>query len=232
MKPSLSIVTTAYNEEGDLETSVKTVLDCLDNRFSSSEILIINDGSRDSTGTIADQLAAKHPEIRVIHHPQNQGLGHTLREGYALAAKDYVIWVAGDNGCVGESLIDLFGYVGKADMVIPYMVNPEVRDFFRRNLSRLFTLFINFLFGLNLRYYNGSVIYRTELVRSLPTFSQGFFLMAETVIRLLKKGHSYIEVPAYQRARTHGSSKALYPRNVLSVLGSIWKLFWEIRLNR
>jgi len=231
MKPSLSVVVTAYNEEGDLETSVKTYLSCLDERFSSFELLIINDGSTDSTRAIADRLAREHHEIRVIHISQNQGLGCALRKGYAAATKDYAIWLGADNCSVGESLMNLFTYIGKADLVIPYMVNPEVRDPFRRNLSRLFTLFINFLFGLNLRYYNGSVIYRTELVRSLPTFSTGFFIMAETAIRLLKRGHSYLEVPAYQRARSHGSSKALYPRNVLSVVGSIWKLFWELRLH-
>ena len=103
MKPSISMVIPALNEEGNLERTIQDMLAILDHRFSSYELIVINDGSADGTKAIADQLAQTHGNIRVVHHEQNMGLGYTLREGYGLATKDYLIWSAGDRGMKSES---------------------------------------------------------------------------------------------------------------------------------
>src|SRR3990167_2665550 len=200
-KSSLSLIVPAFNEEGNLETAVRDLKDAMAGRFSDYEILIFNDGSTDRTAIIADSLAADDPHIRGIHHMKNRGLGYVISRGYKSAAKDYVMWYPGDNGMQRRSLDVMFENAGKADMVIPYIANPEFRSHKRQRVSGLYVGLINVLFGLRLKYYNGVVVYRTELVKSASACTHGFASIAELLIRLVKAGYSYIEVPTYHQQR-------------------------------
>ena len=92
-RPLVSVVLPAYNEAGILETNLATLREYLKTlaaryRF---EILIVNDGSRDATGRIADEAAQSVDEIRVLHHPSNFGLGQTLKFAFNHCAGDYVV---------------------------------------------------------------------------------------------------------------------------------------------
>ena len=224
MKPSISIVIPALNEEGNLESTVSDILKSLDNRFQSYELLIFNDGSSDQTGPIANRLAATDPHIKAIHNPQNKGLGYNIRKGFEIASKEYVMWYPGDNGMQQKSLEEMFRHVGEADIIIPIIANPEFRSSLRRAISQAYVTLMNLLFGLSLRYYNGVCIYRSELVKRFKTSTQGFSFLAELLIRLVKSGYNYIEVPTYHRVRTHGKSKAFTLRNVTDILKTIVRL--------
>jgi glycosyltransferase involved in cell wall biosynthesis len=230
MKTSVTVVIPALNEEKLLESVVQDTLSAIGLRFDSYEIIIINDGSADRTGNIADRLALDNPSIKVIHHSFNRGLGFSVREGYDLAMKDYVIWNPSDHGMLGESLEAIFDQVGKAEIIIPYIANPEFRSFKRRFISRSYVTLMNSLFGLKLRYYNGPVMYQTSLVKTTKTATLGFAFFAELLILLIRAGHSYIEIPTYHRKRLHGESKAFRLNNFLDVFLTISKLVWDIRL--
>ena len=60
------------------------------------EIIVVNDGSRDRTGAVADTLAEEHPEVRVAHHVENQGYGAALRTGSAASKFPWVFFTDGD----------------------------------------------------------------------------------------------------------------------------------------
>jgi hypothetical protein len=89
---------------------------------------------------------------------------------------------------------------------------------------------MNRLFGLRLRYYNGTCVIKASLLKSVPMTTWGFAYMAAILVRLIRSGASYIEVGIDIAQRTSGASKAFMPGNILSVLGAILKLFWEVRL--
>lgn len=218
----------ALNEEGDLEKTVQEMLSILNGRFSSYELIIINDGSTDETRAIADRLARNHENIRVIHHEQNKGLGYTLREGYSLAAKDYTVWSAGDRGMKSESFAAMFDRVGKADLIIPYIANPKFRSLGRRLTSSVYIFILNLLFGLKLKCYNGSVVYRTQHVQAVRTTTTGFFFFAELLIPLVKSGCSYLEIPTYHRERPHGSSRAVTLENFLEIAKKAFSIWWDL----
>ena len=145
MKPSISIIIPAINEEHDLEPTVETALEAIGSRFSDYEILIFNDGSRDRTGEIADQLAINNPHIQVIHHSHNMGLGYNFRKGVELATKEYVGWIPAKNSIPLETLNNMFNVVGKADIVLVFILT-ETRSMFRQVVSRVFTQMMNTLF--------------------------------------------------------------------------------------
>ncbi len=224
MKPSLSIVIPAFNEEGNLEAAVGSVLTALQGHVSSYEILIFNDGSSDATGKIADELARLNSSIKAVHNDGNQGLGYSLRKGFDLASQDYVTWCAGDNPMFQESLSEMFSKTGQADVISSYVANPEFRSPTRRFVSATYVAIMNILFGLKLRYYNGFAIYRTDLVKKFRTSTQGFSFLAELLILLVKSDHSYIEVPTHHRLRSHGKSNAFNLRNFLDIQKTLVRL--------
>lgn len=94
-------------------------------------------------------------------------------------------------------------------------------------LSRLYTGFLNILFGFGLRYYNGLPVHRTELLKHIEITSSGFGFQGEILVKLLKSGCSYVEVPVEGAEETRRSF-ALRPRNLISVAKTFLHLIWEI----
>ncbi len=231
-KPSISIIVPCYNEEQNIRGTVESISEAIrkTRRFGSTEILIFNDRSTDNTGPIADGIKKKRRNVKVIHNKRNMGFGYNYTEGVRRAAKDYILMVPGDNEIPSEAIQGIFKNVGAADIVIPYTVNPEVRPFARRVISRAFVILFNTLFGLNLRYYNGPCVIKADLLKKVPMTTHGFAYMAAILVRLLKGGATFIEVPMRIQYRESGSSKALRPRNIMSVISTIGNLFLEVRV--
>ncbi len=232
MNPSISVIIPAFNEEQNLETTVKEMLSVLDHRFGSYEIIIINDGSTDKTAQVASRIASSNLNVKFMNRAKNMGLGYTVREGYDLAAKDYTVWNPGDGGMKKESFDAMFNMIGKRDLIVPYIANPEFRSLARRFVSKMYITILNLLFGLRLRCYNGTVIYRTSFLKAVKSSTYGFFFFAETLIVLLKSGCSYIEVPTYHQQRKHGKSKAFTFKNISEIMKTAILLAWDVRITR
>jgi len=89
-RPGISVFFPAYNDAGTIASMVLSAMLVVETITPDYEIIIINDGSADHTGEIADRLAADYDNVRVIHHAQNQGYGGALRSGFANATKDLI----------------------------------------------------------------------------------------------------------------------------------------------
>lgn len=224
--PSISVIMPALNEERNLAGSVAAVTEAFDG-FCDYEIIIFDDGSTDRTGRIADMLAAQDLRLRVVHNPIPLGIGLCYRRGVDLARYEYYLMVPGDDETPAATICAIGAQAGIADVVVTYTLNRHVRPLHRRIVSRLFTVAMNAVFGLRLRYYNGNCLIRTKLLRTLPIGTSGFAYMATVLIRLLKQGHSYIEAGIVLQPRGSGHSKALQPRSVVNVLRSVLELAWE-----
>lgn len=231
-KPSVTIVVPCLNEEGNIRGAVDCIYKALGEtgRFSSFEILIFNDGSTDKTGAVADALKNEVPGIRVIHNLKNMGFGYNYAEGVRQAKKEYVIMVPGDNEIPVEAIKRVFIKTGLSDIVVPYTANSRVRPLSRRFVSRAFVILINLLFGLNLRYYNGTCAIKSSLLKRLPLKTWGFAYMASILVRLIRSGASYTETGIDIKPRETGKSKAFSPRNIVSVVTAVVSLFWEVRV--
>ena len=230
--PSISIVIPAYNEQGNLEASVQSAIRGLENRFSSYEIIVVNDGSTDSTGQIADRLAASNSNIKAIHHPVNKGMGKSLSTGFKAATKEYVGSYPGDNGLEIESWGTMLDLIGTADVVSYCIANPEFRPWSRRFISWAFVSLVNAVFGLSIRYFNGHAVYRRQAIQSIPHLTNGHTFLAECMIRLVKQGNSYREVPTIQIERKTGRTKAFSLKNFKEVFTFFLKLPLELKRAR
>lgn len=224
--PGLSIIVPALNEEANLKAAVARCRAMAAEHFLDHEIIIVNDGSTDGTARIADECAGTDPGVRVVHHDRPRNLGSAYKTGLRLARFEYVLMFPGDNEGSDEQLRAVMSQAGNADIVINYISNAEVRGWRRRITSALFVWLLNALVGLRVRYYNGTVLHRTALVRGITIRTDSFAYQAEALVKLLKVGHTYVEVGTPIAPRAGGRSKAFRMRNVLDV---VWALIDLVR---
>jgi glycosyltransferase involved in cell wall biosynthesis len=222
---TVSFIVTALNEAEDIEASAETVRHATEGLVDDYEVILVDDGSTDGTGAVMDRMAAADRHLRVIHNERNLGLGGAYKRGLAAAGMEYVMWVSGDNAETILHLRNVLGRLGQADIIVPYLATQRGRPLFRRLTSRTFVAVVNLLFGLRVRYYNGSVVHRTRLIRGIEIGTDSFAYQAEALIKLLRAGHSFAEVGYTSASYSGVFSHALKPRNLWGVLSALAKLF-------
>ncbi len=226
---TVSVFLPAFNEAGSLEGAVRDVVAVATAELHDHEVLIVDDGSTDGTGAIADALARELPTVRVLHQPVNLGLPAGYRRALAEARFEYFSFLPGDREVPRESIERIFRAVGSADLVVPYHGNSRARARHRRLLTWVSTLMLNHAIGFQLRYYQGPCIYPTDLARVLPKSSRGFFFLAEMLVHALGTGLTYVEVPLTHQERAHGRSKAVSLGNIGAAIVTIVRVWWSHR---
>ena len=114
---TLSLVLPAFNEAENLPAVVECALEILPRYFDDFEIVIVNDGSRDATGSIADNLAADHQQVSAVHHPKNRGYGGALVSGFAASDGDYIMFMDADQQFDIEDIGRLTPFITTHDIV-------------------------------------------------------------------------------------------------------------------
>ncbi len=229
---SLSVFVPAHNEAKNLEGAIRDVTAAAEERFADYEVLLVDDGSTDGTAEAADRLARKDHRIRVIHNPTKRGIASGYRTALGLATKEYFAFIPGDREINVDSIRAIFQAVGAADLVVPYHANREARAWHRRVMTWVSTTLLNLLFMRRLRYYQGPTVYPTDLARTLPAHSRGFFFLTEMLVHALDGGCSYVEVGLLHQERAFGKSKAVTLSNILTALQAIFGAWWTLRVRR
>jgi len=224
---SITFVVPALNEERALADTVAVIRSAATRVSLDHEIIVVDDGSTDGTFAVANRLAQEQTSLSVIRHKTNLGLGAAYKTGVKASRKHYLILVPADDVWPEEALVQILGRLGEADIIIPYIELAGDKSALRRLLSRIYTAGINFLFRLSVPYYNGIVVHRTDLIRSVTIRADDFSYQTEALVKLLRHGHDFVSVPTRTRARPSGRSKAFGVRNVTRVLKSIFVLFVE-----
>jgi glycosyltransferase involved in cell wall biosynthesis len=218
----------AHNEEANLEPLVAEALEALPALAETWEIVIVDDGSRDATPRIADELAATHPDtVRAVHHPTNRGYGAALRSGFAAARYELVAFTDGDRqfrvADVGR-LIARLAEPDAPDVVAGYRIrraDPLVRTIY----ARLYRLANRIFFGLRVRDVDCACkLFRREALGGLRVESGGAFFSAELLIKLRASGRRVVEVGVPHYPRTAGSPTGAKPSVVLRAVRDFWAL--------
>lgn len=227
---SLTVIVPCYNEAANVRQAMASLWECLRGTVHDFEILIVNDGSTDETGSIIDGLAAKYPGTRALHLPVNRGMGYAFFYALARGTKKHVTVFVGDNEIEQRSFRALLEQIGTADILMAYHSNPSVRPWHRRGLSLLFTMLVRWITNTRLRYYNGPAIHPREAVLSLGIENDGFGFLAEITTSLLRLGHSYRELPIELRPRRFGISQALRWKSVREVASTLGRMAVQQKL--
>ncbi len=224
-RPAFSFVVPCYNEASNLGgTVVEIETSAREAGLAKFEIVLVDDGSSDGTAEVIQGLAESKSYVRPVINARNLGLGGAYKAGVAAAGGIHVMMVPGDNAHPAHGITPIIAAVDTADMVIPYVTNPEVRSFPRRLASRGFVLIMNTLFGLKVPYYNGLVVHHLDLLREIEIETDSFAYQAEAVVKLLKRGADFKAVGVEINTLEHGNTKAFRVSNVVNVLRALMDL--------
>ncbi|MGH7928903.1 MAG: glycosyltransferase family 2 protein, partial [Candidatus Binatia bacterium] len=204
---SLSVVILAFNEEGSLEAVVAEIDAVLQTLGRDYELIIVDDGSTDETGAIADSLARQNTRIRVAHHPVNKGLGEAYRTGFALAQRDLITFFAADGEIPAAAIKDFTPLMENSDMVLGYLPHRNA-SLFAKSLSQAERMLLWLLFG-SFPKFQGVFMLRRTLLSGLELKSRGrgWTVVMELIIRASRSGYKIVSAPTEMRPRMSGKSK-------------------------
>lgn len=206
MKRLISIVAPAYNESSILQANLGLLCDYLATLEAQYEweIVVVNDGSRDDTGYLAERFAEGHSNVRVIHHRINQGLGQALRTAFEAARGEYIVVVDLDLSYSPEHiarLLDRIEETGAAMVVAsPYMPGGSIANvpWLRKVLSVWANRFLSFASKRSLATLTGMVrVYDAEFIRMLNLRSRGMDINPEIIHKALMLMSQIEEIPGH-----------------------------------
>ena len=218
-----------FNEEDNVESTVGSVRKAMGER-NDFEIILVNDASTDHTLERMRALAANDPRLRVLDNPTNLGFGGSYKRGARAATATYVMMLPGDDGFPGRSIAEIVGHAGEADIIIPVVTNRGARHWFRAFASKGFTTLLNWMFWLNVGYYNGAVLQRNELLRTIEITTNSFAYQAEALVKLIARGATYKHCYVSIQERAAGRSSALSLKNQIAVWRTILHLLAVVGL--
>ncbi|MFH0702976.1 MAG: glycosyltransferase family 2 protein [bacterium] len=229
---TLSVIMPALNEEKNIELAVNSTICALKKYNINGEIIVINDGSTDNTKIIVENLCQNNNPVKLINHENPKGIGYSFWDGVKNSTKDIVVMFPGDNENDPEDALTFFHLMQDVDIIIPFIHNIEVRERKRRIISSIYRFIINISFGISLNYTNGTVFYRRLILNDIELKNFGFFYQAELLIKLIRKGYLFAEVPNYLSIRNTGKSKAVTLKSLMKVMKGYLNLAYEIHIKR
>ncbi len=225
----ISAIYPAYNEEENIVSTVEKTLEALRPITERFELLIINDASKDRTGAIAEDLASKHPEVRVLHNKVNLGQGGSLVEAFRKAKYEFVVHNGMDYCFDMKDLALMIPALDNADIVVATRRNRTAYNWYRKLVSVTHVTLLHLLFDLKLRDYSFVQLYPRAVWDSIPVKSRSTgFLMPETLIRAHDMGYRITEVEVNYYPRLHGEASSGKPRVILVSIRDML-LFWLSR---
>jgi glycosyltransferase involved in cell wall biosynthesis len=205
---SISVFFPAFNDEATIAMLVRNALDVLPQLTDDFEVIVVNDGSTDSTPAILDELANTLPNFKVVHHLANQGYGAALRTGFNTATKDLVFYTDGDGQYDVREILSLYPLLTeKIDVVNGYKKN-RADKLHRIIIGKLYSRTARLLFNLPIRDVDCDfrLIRRKKIKNAGLEFSSGVICI-ELVRKLAAGDSTFAEVPVNHYPRQHGQSQ-------------------------
>jgi dolichol-phosphate mannosyltransferase len=230
---SLSLIIPAWNEAAGIRPAIDEADEALATWAREYEIIVVDDGSWDSTTQEVTEAAKTRPRVRLVRHPENQGYGAALRSGFEAAQFDRVAFTDADCQFYLADLASLVPLTDRHPVVVGYRLarqDPWRRRFFSRGYNWLSRT----LLGTRVRDCDCALkVFRKEALQSLLPRSQGFFVNTEMLTRARQLGFEIGEMGVRHRPRTRGASKVSLwdiPRTLRMLLPFWWteELFTDV----
>lgn len=231
MEKGLSIILPAFNEELNIALAVRDILNFTNSIDLNSEIIIVNDGSFDRTGEIADNLASTNPNIQVIHHQQNLGYGQALNSGITASRYELLFFTDADRQFDIKSLEEMLlimKTVDNLDILVGYRLHRQ-DPFWRKFLSWGFNTIAGFLFNLNIKDIDCAFkLFRKKIFSYIEIESKYFFVNTEILAKAKYLGFKIAEIGVPHLPRMMGKS-TISLRYVPLTLRELWRIWGNLR---
>lgn len=226
----LSIVLPAYNEEAVIADTVRRCVEVCETVAPDYEVIVVDDGSRDRTGVIADELAAANPHVRVVHNRPNRGYGGALIAGFTAATKPLSFFMDSDAQFDIRDIALMLplreqGYRA----VLGYRKHRNDAPIRKLNAWG-WNVLVSLLFGLKVRDVDCAFkLYDTSLVRVCDVRSEGAMVNTEMLVKLSKLGVPFTQVPVRHYPRVHGSATGANLRVIVHAFRELLRLHGKLR---
>ncbi len=226
---AISAVLPAYNEEANLERTIRELVAVLSPTCAQFEVLVVDDGSTDRTAAVAAGVAATVPGVALLHHPRNLGYGAALRTGFAAATCEWILLLDADGQFLSKEVDRFLERVPEADLILGYR-EKRADAVYRRMYAAIWSTLMRWLLGVHVRDLNcGFKLMRKATVQSLTLQSHGAFISTEFLAKARQRGARTVEVPVTHRPRMHGRQTGGDLRVLVGAFHELGKLWWKIR---
>jgi glycosyltransferase involved in cell wall biosynthesis len=228
MEESISLFFPVYRDERTVPLVAEKALRLLSSLGGEYEIIIVDDGSPDRSGEIADGLAREHPCIRVIHHQRNAGYGAAVRSAIAASRFEYVCMTDGDDQYEIEDFRKLLKLKDRYDLIITFRykkVYSSVRIF----VSWVYNRLLRLLFRTPFRDVStGLRMARRSMLEDIVLEADSPFIGAELAIKAMLKGYRVGEVGIQTFPRQFGSGSSTSCPNIIATMADMWRIYRRV----
>jgi glycosyltransferase involved in cell wall biosynthesis len=232
-KPGLSVFFPAYNDSGTIASLVITALQAARRLTPDFEVIIVNDGSADSTAAIADELARTYPEVKVVHHQWNRGYGAALRSGFAAATRELVFYTDGDAQYDPAEMTLLWeAFHDGVDLVNGYKISRS-DPLHRIVIGRIYHHTVKLLFGLKVRDVDCDFrLLRRSIFSRVTLEKSSGVICLEMMKKIQDAGFTIAEVPVHHYHRAYGRSQFFNFRRLARTAIDVAALWYVLVIRR
>jgi glycosyltransferase involved in cell wall biosynthesis len=230
---SLTAFFPAYNDQHTIEGIVRTVAEEIRKVTNDFEVLVVNDGSKDTTGVILDRLAAELPFLRVIHHEGNRGYGAALITGFKNAKKDLIFYTDGDGQYDVREFHNLLASLKpNIDLVNGYKVK-RADAWYRVVIGATYRQAMRWAFRLSIRDVDCDFrLFRRYIFETISLESRSGVICVEMAKKFEQAGFRMAEVPVSHYPRMHGRSQFFRLRHLAHTFQGLLKIWWTLVISR
>jgi glycosyltransferase involved in cell wall biosynthesis len=226
---SLSLVLPVHNEEENIGIVIERALEVLPQYAPDFEIVPVNDGSRDGSAKILDDLARAHPQVKPVTHKVNRGYGAALTSGFGAATGDFVMFMDADRQFDIADLGLLAPFVGQFDIVAGFRMKRN-DPLHRRVFAEIFNVTVRILFGVHLRDIDCAFkVFRGDLLRSIELTAPGALINTEIQAKARRQGATLEQVGVHHYPRVAGTATGGSPRVIARAMKETLLLWWRMR---
>ncbi len=227
--PSISVFFPCYNEQDNVTRTVQQALQVLEKLNVDFEVMVVDDGSSDRTGQIADEMASANSRVKVVHHPTNLGYGAALQSGFRAATKEMVFYTDGDGQFDIAEMPPLLALMEQYDIVSCYRLNRQ-DNIIRKINAWCWTKLVCWLFGMKIRDIDCAFkLYKREIFDRIRLSSAGALIDAEILARAIRQGYRVTQKGVHHYPRTAGKQTGADPRVILRAFKELFQLYARIK---
>ncbi|MHC4595316.1 MAG: glycosyltransferase family 2 protein [Planctomycetota bacterium] len=226
---SISVFLPCYNEQDNITRVVEQALTVLEKLNVDFEVIIVDDGSSDGTGQIADSCAARSGRVKAVHHRTNLGYGAALQSGFKAATKELVFYTDGDGQFDINEMPPLLPLMERYDIVSCYRLNRQ-DNLIRKINGWCWTKLVCLLFGMKIRDIDCAFkLYKRQIFDNIKVLSTGALVDTEILARAVRKGYCITQKGVHHYPRTAGAQTGANLRVILRAFKELFKLRSQIR---
>lgn len=202
---SLSLFFPAWNEEANIAKTINNALLVMDKMNIPYELIIVNDGSSDKTGQIAEDLAQTNNKVKVVSHERNLGYGAAVWSGIQASQYEFIFFTDADLQFDINEINELIKYIPEYQVILGYRLKRQ-DSFIRIFNAKAWNILNRLSFGLNVKDIDCAFkLIKADLLKELETKSRGAMLSAEILIKLQDQGYKFKEVAVTHLPRRTGN---------------------------